>query len=519
MKKIFLACMIVLIVGCSSPTQISTDLPFATQTNTLIPTSTPKPATPTVTPFPPLQTNGPYFSYFRKIGEEYQLVMLDSDGKGRKEISFPQEIQDAIANQEFYPSMQLVSPDGKWIAYFAGTAGKFPLDQTNNLGPFDLKLNLLNLTNLETEASISLLSQDYPNNFVEAEKQINDPYINAITLQGTFVIGITKAIAWSPDGKYLAFAGQMDGLSSDLYVYEIETKTIRRLSSGLQQLQWINWSPDGQKILYASTYLLGMETVYDVYSVDFDGSNTIKLSSSTSNATNIEWLNSETYIENDNANVLGAYNLRLVNCVSGRITSIWKGSYTQYSIDSNQELLIISAFLPDIDPFDYFAGATTDTTSGLYLINLSTLEKNKIELESDGDYLKYRFHPFNLNDQKFILLGEGVESYFLSKNLALIPIDFKNVNVSVSPNQNLWVGINNQSINVYSQDNILINSLPISIQYPIGNRIVWNVDSSGFFLLNQTEVYFVNIQNNSISLLETNLFTDHRFQDYSWVTN
>jgi len=76
---------------------------------------------------------------------------------------------------------------------------------------------------------------------------------------------------WSPDGRYLAFAGQMDGLSSDLYIYDSVSGAIQRLSSGPQEVGWISWSPDGKWILDGSTYSFGEGMRYAVYATSLDG--------------------------------------------------------------------------------------------------------------------------------------------------------------------------------------------------------------------------------------------------------
>ena len=165
-------------------------------------------------------------------------------------MDIPDEIADSLSKANYRPSARYVSPDGKWLAFYTGSAGN-PVDMPAS-GTFDLTLNLLDLSTGEEQPITPLLSKDYPNNFVTAAAQLNDPDITAEYLYQAFVHGITRALAWSADGRYLAFAGQMDGLSSDLYLYDVETKTIRRLSSGDQELQWIDWSPDGKWIAFFS---------------------------------------------------------------------------------------------------------------------------------------------------------------------------------------------------------------------------------------------------------------------------
>jgi dipeptidyl aminopeptidase/acylaminoacyl peptidase len=56
--------------------------------------------------------------------------------------------------------------------------------------------------------------------------------------------------AWSPDGRYLAFVGAIEGPTSDLYVYDSAVGTIERLTSGPHQAAEPVWSPDGRGVLH-----------------------------------------------------------------------------------------------------------------------------------------------------------------------------------------------------------------------------------------------------------------------------
>jgi hypothetical protein len=59
-----------------------------------------------------------------------------------------------------------------------------------------------------------------------------------------------QALAWSPDGRMLAFVAAVDGPSSDLYVFTLADRQIRRLTTGLNQAATPFWSPDSRWIVH-----------------------------------------------------------------------------------------------------------------------------------------------------------------------------------------------------------------------------------------------------------------------------
>jgi len=520
-ENIFVVVIIALmVIGCGAPTN-PTPLPiqsptlFAQSTFTSLPTVTKESAIPTSTPESPLKTSGPFFTYLRDVDGVQQIVMMDADGDGRKVIELPKETKDYSPYSEI--DMNYVSPDGKWLAFYSGFAGNYWFEKEIGEGPFDLTLNLLDLTTEKRHTIIPILSKEYPNNFTDAAKQLNNPDITAAMLQGAFLHGITQAIAWSPDEQYLAFAGQMDGLSSDLYVYEMETKTIRRLSSGDQELQWINWSPDGKWILHGSTYEAGEGMTFDIYAAAVDGSSVKQFSRTSSYM--ILWLSSHAYFEHENENVFGDYGLRLVDINTSKITKIWDGSYLSYSVDKSGNFLVLTTLTPDISPYVYETGSSSDFVPGLYLIDLSTLLKTKIEFPSDGIFIDYSAIPFDLGGHIFVLIGEGSNSYFLSKNMELISLELRGAKISISPDSNYWVAVTGKTINVYSADNVLVNSIPLSVSNVNRSDLNWRPDSSGLFLVDDTLIYSVNILNGETRLLENKLINNfgNFGPQYKWI--
>jgi len=58
---------------------------------------------------------------------------------------------------------------------------------------------------------------------------------------------------FSPDGTRIAFARWISDYSSDLFVVDIQTKQIRQLTSEGKRIPSLQWTPDGEEILFVST--------------------------------------------------------------------------------------------------------------------------------------------------------------------------------------------------------------------------------------------------------------------------
>jgi Tol biopolymer transport system component len=313
------ACQPVETAPVNSPTDSSspqTRTPSSSGANyRLTDTITPIGSTPSITPIlptklmpsmtKPLASEGPYFTYFRGQGNHLSLVMADADGVGRKQIPLPENLildflfstkisQDGrwfifpvseggttaeglhyaetwylldtlngkkqlLNHSSLYGGNYQIpsfSPDGKWLVYYSGlmpTEDEFDIH-----GSYTVAMNLVRLSDGLTIKKINLL-----------------PPVFSDTLGGTypsFLQGLFSR-SWSPDNRYLAFSGATDGPSSDVYLYDTVQQTVTRLTDGPENIQWMEWSPDGKRILHASSLeYCEMITCENYYVVSIDGS-------------------------------------------------------------------------------------------------------------------------------------------------------------------------------------------------------------------------------------------------------
>ncbi|WKZ45964.1 MAG: hypothetical protein QY302_09235 [Anaerolineales bacterium] len=207
----------------------------------------------------------PYLVYVKKVNHKEQVVLVNQDGSGSKTIPLPANGFNA-GNP---------SPTGEWLVFYTGSGGM----QTLTDGPeYDLALNLMHLPDGATRKITNLLSKDFPANlekFAEMAKSNNselssiDTKTIAEQARQTLIYRLMLG-QWSPSGEAFAFAGEMYGPSTDLYLYNVKTDNFQRLSSGSRNIDFIKWFPNGEKILYGSSYLpcLGDCSTYFVTSLD-----------------------------------------------------------------------------------------------------------------------------------------------------------------------------------------------------------------------------------------------------------
>ncbi len=77
-----------------------------------------------------------------------------------------------------------------------------------------------------------------PGKFGQRQLEVEDVYL---VLHGE---GFLDTLAWSPDGRFLAYVAATDGPSADIYVYDTQTSEVRRITDGPNQPELLGWSPE-----------------------------------------------------------------------------------------------------------------------------------------------------------------------------------------------------------------------------------------------------------------------------------
>jgi WD40 repeat protein len=240
------------------------------ETQLTIPTG-PAPSIDTTRSTPPLEGNaitplpetGPYLAVIDLLSP--RILFYGPDGEGPLIVQNPPQCNNCF-------ELPSISPNGKFVAYYSGTFYE---------PPYDWSLNIIQTSDSTIIKTIRLLSNDFPSNFMkEAEVLTKNPpkefvgwEVNEIAdaLRDAFYSGI-YTFAWSPDSSRIAFAGEMDGPSSDVYAYDVATEAMLRLTDGPTEIGFhITWSPDGRWIVHQGVYIFGEGSSVQNFIVDRDG--------------------------------------------------------------------------------------------------------------------------------------------------------------------------------------------------------------------------------------------------------
>jgi len=301
--------------------------PAASGTNTQpAPTLTQPAKSPTattpVTALPPLNPKGPwFFDGWRKT-----VFSLDGGSAELKKLNLPGSFNHFAA-----------APKGGWIAVKPGP-------QSGNPWSADAEIQILlyQLPNLEPIQTIDLLGD-----------QAKDALRQYLASQ-TYIPFETKAanglffdpnMDWSPSGRYLAFAGALDGPSMDVYIYDTVTNKHERLTSGKDQAILMGWSPDEKWIIHAaaeSVSDMGFHALRTVWAVNRQNGQTILLYAARGGRESIlGWTGPDTFVVQANSFETSLWGLSRVDINGPTLQPLLESEYDGAALDPISGTILI----------------------------------------------------------------------------------------------------------------------------------------------------------------------------------
>jgi hypothetical protein len=425
----------------------------------------------------------------QEFSSNYQLVLSNIYIPGKEEFPLPAEANDQIKYDlwMFKNPTSRLSPEGLYFAYEAGSSDP----------PYDLTLKVIRLADGDIVASIPVLSQDMQDRLShlvedaavdlskELEGEPEDLWFDE--LLGSLQSGI-RTFEWSPIQPLLAFAAQIDGPSSDLYVLDPRAGSASRLTSGPQNIQRIEWSPNGQWIAHGAAYYVGMQGIVHNYIVSKDGWELLSLPERGMQSEG--WVTSDWYLVNEAANGPGKFDLKAVHIPDPAYIALWENPFTSWALDLGNDLLAVSMH----DPF--WPGAQP-SVPGTYMVDIQT-----------GSYTRFS-DPFNhletwgRGSDRF-LASENDGVYALSVNNEVSQLHEGRASISLSPDREKIIFFNRSgddpSVVYFPASDLAVSFFTEQI-----TCVLWSPNSSAFFFISKGDLHRYDVVTSYTQIVDKNI--------------
>ena len=331
--------------------ELWTATPTITPTVTATSTPTPTP-TPTITPLPtqtafpspeaPLAEDGPWL--IGTTGQEY--VAMNPDGTGLTALPYRTGVWNA---------------DG-WLASRV---------MLNLNSPYDASIEIIHLPALEPIKSIALFSPE----LADEIRQNSAWNIDDARDVHQAVLTDLPTMIWSPDGRYLAFVGAIDGPSADLYAYDTVRDRVIRLTKGENHPVIMDWSPNNRSIVHMEainfrTGAGGAATsfgVIAVWSAQSSGSSARELYQVDDGRQLLQgWRSSSEFLVRSNLEGSQPSRLRVVNTTSARVTDLYQQTVPKLDVNPRTGALV-------------FLGEPVQNSSAVFIVPARSVTPIQIE--------------------------------------------------------------------------------------------------------------------------------------------
>jgi len=287
--------------------------------------------------------------------------------------------------------------------------------------------------------------------------------------------------AWSPDGRYLAFAAVVDTADSDLFIYDTQTGELRHFPHSSGWAGYCEWSPDGTHIILQETYYAEYPESLDDYNNAAVSSVSVRTGESAFlyahhrgySPLNIIWLDNSRFVNYEGfLGVLdSATNLRFVDFETGESRILFDGHFPMMSYDPIHETFLLYAHLSHEQDQGYYFVTVNDGVVN-YMFNLPQYPMNFGWWDENTGLFVSEAHcedePESLKAVDYLGNPDCVPE------LALIPkIDQSDF---PAPNGAWNLSVGQDGINLQNGDN---PAVLVSDEIP--SDVIWCPDSSCFF--------------------------------------
>jgi len=428
----------------------------------------------------PAALDGPWMVYPAPDGSG--LHAYDVDAGVVIEIPLPELV---------YPGdlVDGLSPDGHTLILRAGS----PLNTD------ELALYQIDLPSTQAIKVTPLLSLSIQRDIINGEDAQALTVLSAVTFP--------DGLAWSPDGRYLAFSAALDSHSSDLYVLDIEKDRINRLNGLYTQSVSPSWAPGSNWLVNQELGSYASETgwrseVVDVISVpDYADQNALYIPGGQSQSeVFVAWINAQSLISCSQT-ADGLQTLRQVNVINRSVGIHLQGGFRQVAFDPESRCLALVLSEEDALPMGLMGG--------VYLLQA---DSTALMLQRAGDWGTLKWDEGGV----FVVVGSQGVFAFTPEGKGLILRDEGNLNVSPSGNWMIAWGngeaaaagarlYQNPSGNLLQQ---ITDQAVISVH--------WLPDSKAFLIQSEGTLYYLAFPDLNLTKVEAGVSADTSLE-FIWV--
>jgi hypothetical protein len=275
-------------------------------------------------PDKPLSDEGPWWVFSTTNG----FFAINPDGSG-----LTQFYHGPIYSPHIYRI--LTAPRNGHIAYLTG----------NDLYNTTLRVNEFPGHTLIVEMPLTS-DQSEPG----SDSMPGDPEVEAVR-----AMIHAPSMAFSPDGRYLAFMGAIEGPTSDLYLFSLENYETTRLTEGTSQAYQPVWSPDGKYIVHTGVRTFGTGAGYSMTGIwaaqtDVSGVVTLYDPSGSGSEEIIGWVDDQTFVVHSWDPVCGPNYLRTFNIETKESNEVWSESFRSVAFDPSNAVAVLSSNVEECSP-------------------------------------------------------------------------------------------------------------------------------------------------------------------------
>lgn len=374
----------------------------------------------------------------------------------------------------------------------------------------DLREKILEVISVKTyETLLSLKLLDYEGEGLDftserdAEEFIMDRY---------HAVGSSS---WSSDGSRLAFVSSHLGPSPDVYVYDVLSGAVTRLTSGPTHSVCLHWSPGDQFIFHAGVKKIWIDSSGSGYSgwtfyaarADDSGMTTVFVSEVVNRVheNTVGWFSEDEVLMDSGYWYCGQFDLRIVNIQNGDRASIWPDQFNQIAYDPVGKVALIWVS-PEAASNDECG---TVGESGLFMVTLPDGRREKLA-EFEDQYLVDSIEWVE-GTSKFIVDFRGLWVVVDNKG----EVEYLDEEPIFSPDGEIiaLLGYKGESLHIINEESIAVKvSTGAKILYP-----VWSPNGSRLFFFEENEASNLDLYMVQSPGYERELIVEDLCQDLSGI--